>query len=99
MKIFRFSVERLIITAKTTIIINFQNESSAQSSSNKESDFDTNRSKRFDFLLKQTEIFSHFMPGSSKLTPEKKAKAGRKKEKEKEEEEEEKHDTSIDPAE
>lgn len=38
-----------------------------------------NRSKRFDFLLKQTEIFSHFMPGSGKLTPEKK-KPGRKKE-------------------
>jgi SWI/SNF-related matrix-associated actin-dependent regulator of chromatin subfamily A member 5 len=42
---------------------------------------DSNRSKRFDFLLKQTEIFSHFMPGSSnKITPEKK-KSGRKKEK------------------
>lgn len=38
---------------------------------------DNNRSKRFDFLLKQTEIFSHFMPGSNKITPEKK-KSGRK---------------------
>ena len=43
---------------------------------------DSNRSKRFDFLLKQTEIFSHFMPGSGKLTPEKK-KSGRKKEEKK----------------
>jgi SWI/SNF-related matrix-associated actin-dependent regulator of chromatin subfamily A member 5 len=57
----------------------FQNESSVPSS-NKETDIDTNRSKRFDFLLKQTEIFSHFMPGSSKITPEKKKKPGRKKE-------------------
>lgn len=79
-----------------------QNESSAQSSA-KETEFDSNRSKRFDFLLKQTEIFSHFMPGtSSKITPEKKKKPGRKKEEEKEEKEEEELDRSdpnIDPAE
>lgn len=83
-----------------------QNESSGLSSA-KETDIDTNRSKRFDFLLKQTEIFSHFMPGSSsKLTPEKKKKPGRKKEKpeEKPEEKEEevdldRSDPSIDPAE
>ena len=39
---------------------------------------DTNRSKRFDLLLKQTEIFSHFMPGSGKLTPEKKEETKKK---------------------
>lgn len=50
---------------------------------------DTNRSKRFDFLLKQTEIFSHFMPGTNKITPEKK-KVGRKREKEKDDEEKKK---------
>ena len=73
-----------------------QNESSAPSSA-KETDIDTNRSKRFDFLLKQTEIFSHFMPGStSKLTPEKKKKPGRKKEKE-EEPELERSDPNVDP--
>lgn len=55
---------------------------------------DSNRSKRFDFLLKQTEIFSHFMPGSGKLTPEKK-KVGRKKEDAKKKE----PTTPIDPAE
>lgn len=55
----------------------FQNESSH--SSVKESEFADNRSKRFDFLLKQTEIFSHFMPGgTSKITPEKKKKPGKK---------------------
>lgn len=65
------------------------------------SDFDTNRSKRFDFLLKQTEIFSHFMPGSSKITPEKKKKPGRKKEKEEEAPlvDEAPLDPNIDPAE
>lgn len=59
---------------------------------------DTNRVKRFEFLLKQTEIFSHFMPGSSntKLTPEKpEKKKGRKKEEKKAEE----VDGEIDPAE
>lgn len=64
----------LFFFEKNTII---QNESSAQSS-NKETDMGDNRSKRFEFLLKQTEIFSHFMPGSNKITPEKK-KTGRKK--------------------
>lgn len=59
---------------------------------------DTNRGKRFDFLLKQTEIFSHFMPSSGKLTPEKK-KVGRKKEDKKKEPKEDATNTSIDPAE
>jgi DNA-binding domain len=66
-------------------------------SSNKETDIDTNRSKRFDFLLKQTEIFSHFMPGSSKITPEKKKKPGRKKEVEVEPEPEAEIDGVLDP--
>ena len=63
----------------------FKNESRT-SSSHKETDFETNRTKRFDFLLKQTEIFSHFMPGSNSktgVTPEKKKKVGRKKDEEK----------------
>ncbi|CAO1385409.1 unnamed protein product [Diamesa serratosioi] len=58
------------------------NESSAISSV-KETDFESNRRNRFDFLLKQTEIFSHFMPSggnASKTTPPK-PKPGRKKEK------------------
>lgn len=61
---------------------------------------DTNRSKRFDFLLKQTEIFSHFMPGSNKITPEKK-KSGRKREKEepKKKEEESKEAAGLDASE
>lgn len=83
-----------------------QNESSAPSSA-KETDIDTNRSKRFDFLLKQTEIFSHFMPGgsTSKVTPEKKKKPGKKKEEEPEIEPEQdlqdldNSDPNIDPAE
>lgn len=78
-----------------------QNESRT-SSSNKETEIETNRTKRFDFLLKQTEIFSHFMPGSqSKVTPEKKKKPGRKKEKEVEAEadDEDKLDSSIGPEE
>lgn len=57
---------------------------------------DTNRSKRFDFLLKQTEIFSHFMPGNTgKITPEKK-KSGRKKEETKKQPQ---NAATLDPAE
>lgn len=99
-----FNSKRPKFTTKKTYknileIFHKQNESSAQSSA-KEADIDTNRSKRFDFLLKQTEIFSHFMPGSSssKLSPEKKKKPGRKKEKE-EELDPDRSDPSIDPAE
>lgn len=40
-----------------------------------ETKLETDRSKRFDFLLKQTEIFSHFMTTQAKGTP--KPKAGR----------------------
>lgn len=61
-----------------------------------------NRSKRFEFLLKQTEIFSHFMPGSNKITPEKK-KVGRKKKEEdpktKEEEEKKLEAANLDASE
>ncbi|VVC98655.1 unnamed protein product [Leptidea sinapis] len=58
--------------------------SDTTSSKGREGDFEskieTDRSKRFDFLLKQTEIFSHFMsntPKSGSSPP--KAKAGRPK--------------------
>lgn len=65
----------------------FQNGSSSDTASSrgKEGDFEskieTDRSKRFDFLLKQTEIFSHFMTNANKSTssPPGKAKAGRPK--------------------
>lgn len=66
----------------------FQNGSSSASdttsSRGKEGDFEvkieTDRSRRFDFLLKQTEIFSHFMTNSAKTgTSPPKAKAGRPK--------------------
>ena len=58
---------------------------------------DNNRSKRFDFLLKQTEIFSHFMPGSNKKTPDK--KKGRKREKVEVEEKKPEANTSLDASE
>ncbi|XP_055902986.1 chromatin-remodeling complex ATPase chain Iswi isoform X1 [Eupeodes corollae] len=52
------------------------------SSAEKEVEFDnkieTDRSKRFDFLLKQTEIFTHFMTNSATKSPTK-SKAGRPK--------------------
>lgn len=58
-----------------------------------EEKIETDRSKRFDFLLKQTEIFSHFMPppgnntsSNVKTTPPPK-KAGRKSKAEKLEDE------------
>lgn len=62
-----------------------QNGSSSDTTSSrgKEGDFETkietDRSKRFDFLLKQTEIFSHFMTNTSKSNSPPKAKAGRPK--------------------
>ncbi|KAG5684431.1 hypothetical protein PVAND_013665 [Polypedilum vanderplanki] len=41
--------------------------------SNTDKEVDHNRDKRFEFLLKQTEIYSHFVTGTSnKITPEKK---------------------------
>lgn len=63
---------------------NFQNASSLEtgSSNEKETDFEskieTDRSKRFDYLLKQTEIFTHFMTNSSPKNTQK-GKAGRPK--------------------
>ena len=47
------------------------NDSSAETSSSRgggdfETKLETDRSKRFDFLLKQTEIFSHFMTNQAK---------------------------------
>lgn len=44
----------------------------ASKSSKKEVLNDVNLSKRFEFLLKQTEIFSHFITGSNNKTPKKK---------------------------
>lgn len=61
-----------------------QNASSSDtlSSRGKGEDFDTkletDRSKRFDYLLKQTEIFSHFMTNQQSKTPAK-PKTGRPK--------------------
>lgn len=76
-----------------------QNESSSNPSGKETDTAETNRTKRFEFLLKQTEIFSHFMPGStsSKITPEK--KKGRKKEEKKDEPLPEGSNIEIDPAE
>ncbi|CAL4152713.1 unnamed protein product, partial [Meganyctiphanes norvegica] len=51
----------------------FQNQSSETTSSSKTGEYDSkvevDRSKRFDYLLKQTEIFSHFMAGPRDKTP------------------------------
>lgn len=67
-------------------MVAFQNGSSSDTTSSrgKEGDFEskieTDRSKRFEFLLKQTEIFSHFMTNTSKSgSSPPKAKAGRPK--------------------
>ncbi|XP_054738222.1 chromatin-remodeling complex ATPase chain Iswi [Anastrepha obliqua] len=58
------------------------------SSAEKEVDFDnkieTDRGKRFDFLLKQTEIFTHFMTNSSKSPTKPKGRPKKNKDKEKE---------------
>jgi SWI/SNF-related matrix-associated actin-dependent regulator of chromatin subfamily A member 5 len=58
------------------------NDSSAETSSSRgggdfETKLETDRSKRFDFLLKQTEIFSHFMTNNSKDKSPLKIKPGR----------------------
>jgi SWI/SNF-related matrix-associated actin-dependent regulator of chromatin subfamily A member 5 len=65
-----------------------QNESSsdAASSNTKETDFDskieTDRGRRFDFLLKQTEIFSHFVSTANTVPKSPlKVKPGRQKKK------------------
>lgn len=65
-----------------------QNESaeSTTSSGGKEAEFDnkieTDRGKRFDFLLKQTEIFTHFMTNTAKSPQAKKGRPKKPKEKE-----------------
>jgi DNA-binding domain len=71
--------------------LSFQNESSsdAASSNTKETDFDskieTDRGKRFDFLLKQTEIFSHFVSTANSVPKSPlKVKPGRQKKEKKE---------------
>lgn len=58
------------------------NDSSAETTSSRgggdfETKIETDRSKRFDFLLKQTEIFSHFMTNNQKDKSPTKPKAGR----------------------
>lgn len=63
-----------------------QNESAetTTSSGGKETEFDnkieTDRGKRFDFLLKQTEIFTHFMTNAAKKSPPKSKGRPKKKE-------------------
>uniref|UniRef100_A0A0A1WRH4 Chromatin-remodeling complex ATPase chain Iswi n=1 Tax=Zeugodacus cucurbitae TaxID=28588 RepID=A0A0A1WRH4_ZEUCU len=60
------------------------------SSAEKEVDFDNkienDRGKRFDFLLKQTEIFTHFMTNSSKSPTKPKGRPKKNKDKDKEKE-------------
>ena len=58
------------------------NDSSAETTSSRgggdfETKIETDRSKRFDYLLKQTEIFSHFMTNNQKDKSPLKVKAGR----------------------
>lgn len=59
-----------------------QNESSSNSTE-KEADFENkiemDRSKRFDYLLKQTEIFTHFITNTGTKSPTKTKSAGRPK--------------------
>lgn len=77
----------------------WQNESAETATSSsgaaKEADFDnkieTDRGKRFDYLLKQTEIFTHFMTNSTKSPPKNK---GRPKKKDKDSEKEKDLNTS-----
>lgn len=48
---------------------------------------ETDRTKRFDFLLKQTEIFTHFMSNSTKSSPTKpKGRPKKNKDKDKDKE-------------
>lgn len=62
-----------------------QNESSSNTteSREKETDFENklemDRSKRFDYLLKQTEIFTHFMTNTGPKSPTKVKPVGRPK--------------------
>lgn len=62
-----------------------QNESSSNTteSREKETEFENklemDRSKRFDYLLKQTEIFTHFMTNTGPKSPSKTKAVGRPK--------------------
>lgn len=61
-----------------------QNESSNTSESGEkevefENKIETDRGKRFDYLLKQTEIFTHFMTNTGPKSPTKQKTAGRPK--------------------
>ncbi|CRL05181.1 CLUMA_CG018148, isoform A [Clunio marinus] len=51
---------------------NIQQDEPLTGSSDMETDFKSNRGKRFDFLLKQTEIFSNFLADSSNMSPDQK---------------------------
>lgn len=63
----------------------WQNESSSNTneSAEKETEFENklemDRSKRFDYLLKQTEIFTHFMTNTGPKSPNKAKTVGRPK--------------------
>ncbi|CAH1390903.1 unnamed protein product [Nezara viridula] len=71
------------VSLDTTDTVEISNESSGdtQSSKGKNEDFETkietDRSRRFEFLLKQTEIFSHFMTNQGKSNSPAKPKVGR----------------------
>lgn len=62
-----------------------QNESSSNTTESREKDtefenkVETDRGKRFDYLLKQTEIFTHFMTNTGPKSPTKVKSAGRPK--------------------
>lgn len=53
----------------------FQNASESEESSKGKADFEnkiaSDRGKRFDYLLQQTEIFSHFVSGAGAKSPDK----------------------------
>lgn len=72
-------------------MLSFQNESSSNATETREKDaefdnkLETDRGKRFDYLLKQTEIFTHFMSNTGTKSPTKPKSAGRPKKIKKEE--------------
>lgn len=75
----------------TYMFIFWQNETTSEaatsSSGEKEAEFDNkieaDRSRRFDFLLKQTEIFTHFMTNSTKSPTKPKGRPKKNKDKDK----------------
>lgn len=77
---YRFSLPRL--QNETT------SDAATSSSGEKEAEFDNkieaDRSRRFDFLLKQTEIFTHFMTNSAKSPTKPKGRPKKTKEEKKE---------------